>query len=234
MSAESSTLDASLVYHAPPQRGLPMVSVLVAFAFAGGIFVALAVFQVQPIEPVIQEKARMLAVVEKPPRSVKQPPPPKEKVPVKDTLRVPVKPDLKIPPPILEINRNTFKFVPELSSKPLGDFRDGFPVQGSGILGDEVWDLRQVDNPPRALFVPRATYPVSLRKSGVSGRVVVECVIDSEGNAIDLSIHESTHRAFNNAALNATGRARFQPATKGGQAVAVRAQIPFRFEAPAK
>ena len=62
----------------------------------------------------------------------------------------------------------------------------------------------------------------------------LECVIDAEGAARGLSIHESSHRAFNNAALHAISRARFQPATKGGQPVAARAHIPFRFEAPVK
>lgn len=231
MRAESPTIDASVVYHAPPQRGLPWVSAVVAAAFAVGIFVAFAVFQVQPVEPTIQQKARLLAVVEQPPPPVKQPPPPRETVAVKDTVQVQVKPDLKIPPPKLQINPTSFKFVPELSTRLPGDFRSEFPIQGGGVGGFEVFDISQVDSPPRAVYVPRATYPVSLRKSGVSGRVVVAGVIDSEGNAINLRIHESSHRAFNNAALIATSRARFQPATKGGKPVAARAHIPYRFEA---
>lgn len=234
MPADSQTIDASAVYHAPPQRGLPLVSALVAAAFAVGIFVAFAVFQVQPVEPEIQEQARLLTAVEKPPPPVKQPPPPEKKTPVEDNLKVQIKPDLQVPVPPLQLNQLNVKLVPDFNTKLAGNFDLDFQTLGPGVTNFEVFDLSEVDGQPRALFVPRPTYPVSLRKSGISGRVIVECVIDSEGAARNLSIHESTHRAFNTAALNAISRARFQPAAKGGQPVAARAHIPFRFEAPVK
>ena len=223
-----------MVYHAPPQQGLPWVSALVAVAFAVGIFIAFAVFQVQPVEPELQTRLRELGAVQKPPPPIKQPPPPEEKAPVEDTLLAPVKPDLQVPVPPLKLNQLNVKLVPEFNTKLAGNFDLGFQTLGPGVSNFEVFDLSEVDRQPRALFVPRPTYPVSLRKSGVSGRVVVACVIDSEGNARDLSIHESSHRAFNNAALSAISRARFQPATNGGKPVAVNAHIPFRFEAPTK
>lgn len=234
MAADSKAIEASAVYHAPPQRGLPLVSAVVASGFAVGIFIAFAVFQVQPVEPAIQKQARLLAAISKPPPPVKQPPPPKKEARVEETLQVRIQPDLQVPAPPLRLNQLNVKLVPDFNTRLAGDFDLNFRAAGAGVSSFEVFDLSEVDGQPRALFVPRPTYPVSLRKSGVSGRVVVNCVIDSEGNARDLSIHQSTHRAFNSAALNAISRARFQPATKGGWTVAAHAQIPFRFQAPVK
>ncbi|MGB0578391.1 MAG: energy transducer TonB [Limisphaerales bacterium] len=233
MRAEDQPNETSVVYHAPPQRGLPLVSALIAAAFGVGIFVAFAVFQVQPVEPELKTQLRELVAVEKPPPPVKQPPPPEKKAPAEDTLQVQVKPDLQVPVPPLQLNQLNVKLVPEFNTRLAGNFGLDFQTLGPGVGNFEVFDLSEVDGQPRALFVPRPTYPASLRKSGISGRVVVACVIDSEGNARNLSIHESTHRAFNNAALNAISRARFQPATNGGKPVAVNAHIPFRFEVPA-
>ncbi len=234
MTADSQTISAGLVYQAPPQRGLPIVSALLALAFGVGIFISFAVFQVQPVEPEIEKQARRLAAVEKPPPQIKQPPPPKKEMRVVNTLKVQVKPDLQVPVPPLKLNQLNIKLVPDFNTRLAGNFDFEFQTLGPGVSSFEVFDLSEVDGQPRALFVPRPTYPVSLRKSGVSGRVIVECVIDAEGAARGLSIHESSHRAFNNAALHAISRARFQPATKGGQPVAARAHIPFRFEAPVK
>jgi protein TonB len=234
MTANSPATEANAVYHAPPQRGLPLASALVATAFAGSIFIAFAVFQVQPVEPEVQEKARLFAVVENPPPPVKQPPPPKKDQRVEDTLQVQVKPDLQVPVPPLKLNQLNVKLVPDFNTRLAGNFDLNFQSVGPGVSNFEVFDLSEVDDQPRALFVPRPTYPVSLRKSGISGRVIIQCIIDSEGSPRDLSIYQSTHRAFNAAALNAINKARFQAATKGGRAVASHAQIPFRFEAPGK
>tara|TARA_Y100001934_G_scaffold282876_1_gene398977 strand:+ start:1818 stop:2525 length:708 start_codon:yes stop_codon:yes gene_type:complete len=235
MAADSPASEASVVYHAPPQCGIPLVSALVAAAFGGGIFVAFAVFQVQPVEPELKEKLHQLVAAEIPPPPVKQPPPPKKKAPVEETLEVQMKTELQVSVPPLELNQLNVKLVPDLNTKLAGDFDLNFQAVGQpGVTDFEVFDLNQVDKPPRPLFVPRPNYPVSLKKAGISGRVLVKFVVDSEGNPVDLSILESTHRGFNSAALSAISRSRFESASRRGRPVAVWTGYPIRFEAPTK
>lgn len=233
MAADTPTLDASAVYHAPPQRGLPLVSALVAVAFGVGIFVAFAVFQVQPVEPYLEQNVVDFAPAVKPP-PVKQPPPPEKKLKVEDSLKVPVKPDLRVAVPPLELNQLNVKLVPKFETKLAGNFDLNFQTMGSDVASFDVFDLAEVDSPPRCLFAPRPIYPVSLRKAGVSGRVVVCCIVDSAGNACECCIRESSHRAFNSAALSAISKSRFQPATKDGKTVAAWVLVPIRFEAPSR
>ncbi|MBL6766015.1 MAG: TonB family protein [Verrucomicrobiae bacterium] len=234
MRPATPSIAASPVYHAPPQRGLPWLSALLSAAFTAGIFVAFAVFQVQPVEPALGEQPHALATVEKPPPPVRQTPPKEQREPVEAEPVAQVTPELASPAPPLQLNQLNVRLVPDFETRLSGEFDLDFQTFDTASMDFKVFDLSEVEGQPSALFVPRPTYPASLRKSGISGRVVVECVIDSEGAASRMRVHDSTHRAFNVAAMEAVSRARFQPATKGGRAVAARALIPFRFEAPGK
>lgn len=72
-------------------------------------------------------------------------------------------------------------------------------------------------------------YPPVLRDSRVSGRVVVQLIVDENGRPVPGSaqVIEASHPAFEAATLRAVDRFRFRPARMGGTPVAVRVTIPI-------
>lgn len=84
---------------------------------------------------------------------------------------------------------------------------------------------------PVLLQGPPLAYPDSLRSTGVRGRVVVECVIDTTGRVESGSvlIVASSHAAFNSAARSFIAHALFNPGRWKGRAVRSFTQIPVDF-----
>lgn len=77
-------------------------------------------------------------------------------------------------------------------------------------------------------------YPPVLRDSRVSGRVVIELIVDENGRPRPGSarVIDASHPAFGDAALRAVDRFRFRPARIGGTAVPVRVTIPIQWTVP--
>jgi periplasmic protein TonB len=77
-------------------------------------------------------------------------------------------------------------------------------------------------------------YPPVLRDSRVSGRVVIELIVNEDGRVRDGSarVLEASHPAFGEAALRAVDRFRFRPAKMAGVAVPVRVTIPIQWTVP--
>lgn len=76
------------------------------------------------------------------------------------------------------------------------------------------------------------TYPVQAAREQISGYAVVEFTVDSDGSIENPHVIDSSpRRVFDNAAVQAVRRAKFQPAMRDGQAVSsiVRRRIDFKF-----
>lgn len=149
------------------------------------------------------------------------PPPPELRVPLKgfQTVTVPAIIPTAIPPVSLQEH-----FDPK-------DF-SGIGVEGgtaTGVTpapgGDQVFSTAEVDQLPALVSAPPLDrdYPTLLRQAGITGRVVLQVVIDSSGRAEPASIQvlQSAHPGFNDAARRWIARALFRPARKNGQAVRV-------------
>jgi len=78
----------------------------------------------------------------------------------------------------------------------------------------------------------RPAYPDSLRDRGVEGRVVVQVVVDSTGQAEPgtATVLQSTHPGFNQAAIDFVNAARFRPARSHGRAVSAMVTVPIDFK----
>jgi TonB family protein len=103
------------------------------------------------------------------------------------------------------------------------------------IAGD-VYGEDDVEERPHFIAGPPVTYPAQLLLAGISGRVVVEAVIDTTGRVEEGSIRviESTDPRFSEAAKSYAGGARFAPGRVAGRAVRVRFQIPVDFRLPSR
>ena len=103
------------------------------------------------------------------------------------------------------------------------------------IAGD-VYGEAEVQERPRLTSGPPVTYPASLLLSRISGRVVLEAVIDTTGRVEDgtLRVIESSDARFNQAAKDYARAARFTPGRIAGRAVRVRFEMPVEFKLPTR
>jgi protein TonB len=74
-------------------------------------------------------------------------------------------------------------------------------------------------------------YPEIAQKAGIEGMVVVQFVVDENGNPIDLEVTKGLSGGCNEEALRVIREhARFKPGQQRGKAVRVRFSIPVRFK----
>ncbi|MBN1832233.1 MAG: TonB family protein [Deltaproteobacteria bacterium] len=83
----------------------------------------------------------------------------------------------------------------------------------------EVTPLEEVDTPPRVIKAVTPRYPIELGKI-YEGRVVLRFVVTKEGRARDPEVVRSVPAGiFDNGALEAIKKYRFEPATKDGEPI---------------
>ncbi|PTY00684.1 hypothetical protein DB354_01095 [Opitutus sp. ER46] len=82
---------------------------------------------------------------------------------------------------------------------------------------------------PVALFRTEPVYPLSLRVKGETGEVLVDFVVDADGDVKNAFVIRSTNRAFNEPALAAVQTWKFSPGRRDYRAVAVHMQVPVVF-----
>ncbi|MCF7688978.1 MAG: TonB family protein [Cephaloticoccus sp.] len=97
---------------------------------------------------------------------------------------------------------------------------------GKGI---EVFDISKLDQVPMPKFRARPQYPFEMRRAGITGEVVVEFIVDTNGDSRNAFAVRSTQREFEQAAVQAVSKWKFRPGRKGGRAVNTRMQVPIVF-----
>jgi len=103
------------------------------------------------------------------------------------------------------------------------------------VAGD-VYRVEDVQERPHLISGPVLTYPAPLLLARVTGRVVVEAVIDTTGQVEEGTVRviESTDARFNESAKIYLQAAHFTPARIAGRAVPVRFQMPVEFKLPTR
>lgn len=89
--------------------------------------------------------------------------------------------------------------------------------------------LRADFEPPVPVRTSAPVFPYELRHDGISGVVLVNCLIDAQGNVTDMKVVKSTHDAFVEPAIAALKKWKFKPAQRDGNSVPVRVSIPIKF-----
>lgn len=75
----------------------------------------------------------------------------------------------------------------------------------------------------------RIVYPEIARKAGVEGRVIVQFVVDEEGNVRDPVVVRGIGAGCDEEAIRAVNFAKFKPGKQRGRAVRVRMSLPITF-----
>lgn len=77
---------------------------------------------------------------------------------------------------------------------------------------------------------PRPVYPRTSERRGEQGRVVLRVLISAQGQVADVTVRRSSgHQRLDDAAIEATRRARFRPYVEDGVAYRALVEIPFDF-----
>ena len=91
-----------------------------------------------------------------------------------------------------------------------------------------------MDDPVTIIEQPEPRYPTALAAAGISGRVVLDYVVDTAGRAElgSLRVVTSSHPAFDEAARASVLASRYRPARLRGRVVRqlVRQALSFRLE----
>ncbi len=112
------------------------------------------------------------------------------------------------------------------------------PITSSSALEglSEVYDKGAVDDPPELIgghmkLLGRISYPRSCRRRGGEGLVVVEFVVDKQGNIVEPLTYQGIDRSCDKAVIRAmTKHARFTPGYLDGRAVNVKMIFTFNFK----
>lgn len=121
------------------------------------------------------------------------------------------------PPPPEGLRPNTGIFtIPENRGGPLGK-------------GIEVFDISKLDQPPEPKSQVQPQFPFEMRRAGVNGEVLVDFIVDTNGNVINAYAARSSQREFEANAVLAVSKWKFKPGRKSGRNVNTHMQIPIVF-----
>jgi len=159
-------------------------------------------------------------------RSADAAPPALPERPVDHALR-----DFLIPVPASPVNPSK---VPA-TTIPLGPFGPPSDLpRGPGIEGGGAVNFAALDRTPRTRSQTPPVYPFEAKRGGVSGSVTVEFMVNESGGVVGPRVVESTDAIFNDAALRAVARWRFEPGRKDGRIVSFRMAVPVVFSISAE
>jgi TonB family protein len=89
----------------------------------------------------------------------------------------------------------------------------------------------EVDSPPKIVRQTPVKYPSQAKKNGVTGKVIVRCLIGVDGKAEKLEIVKSEPLGvFDDSALSTLKYWQFRPGIKSGQLVSTWVTLPIKFE----
>lgn len=193
-----------------------LVSLVVHSAVIGGAIFA----TISTRQDIAAARLDTALVFVQPQEAQHEPPPPELNIPLKgfQTVTVPATIPTDIPPVSLQEH-----FDPK-------DFT-GVGVEGGTATGvtppsaNQVYSTGEVDQLPALVSAQplERDYPSMLRQAGITGRVVIEAVIDTTGRAEpgSIAVVQTAHPGFNDAAKRWFSKALFRPARKNGQPVRV-------------
>jgi protein TonB len=160
------------------------------------------------------------------------PPPPPESFESRQPQADTPKPELDLPRQQLsptEVSMNLEMALGELS----GDFAVNFGVEQNELAGqirDMIFEIGDLDNPPRPLARLNPVYPPRARMRRIEGEVVVEFVVNPDGTVRNVEVMASQPGdIFTESAVRAIQRGRFTPGTKDGRSVPTRVRQKVTF-----
>lgn len=93
------------------------------------------------------------------------------------------------------------------------------------------YDASDVDSPPKIVRQMPITYPALAKKNGITGKVIVRCLIGVSGKVEKSEVVESEPEGiFDESALSTLKHWQFRPGIKSGELVATWVKIPINYK----
>jgi len=89
--------------------------------------------------------------------------------------------------------------------------------------------MQELDRSPVAVFQAAPVFPAELHEAGTDGAVIVEFVVDQNGDVCEPCAVKWTEEAFAKSAVAAVKRWKFKAGKKNGLPVNTRLAVPLRF-----
>lgn len=102
-------------------------------------------------------------------------------------------------------------------------------AEEAGTAAESVFSIADLDQAPRVVYQPAPDYPNELRHKRLAGTVYVLFLVDGMGHVANPIVQKSTNQAFEQPALQAVRRWRFEPGKRNGQTVQFRMRVPITF-----
>ena len=135
------------------------------------------------------------------------------------------------PPPLMPVQAALS--LDPMPSSVSGDFALEFGLLDPTLVShpqDYVFDIADMDTHPQPISQADPIYPTRARLQSIEGEVRLEFIVDRQGEVQTLRILTSTpHGVFDEAALRAVRRWRFQPGIRNGEAFPVRVYQTLKF-----
>jgi len=195
-----------------------------------GLLAIVCIFGILPLMSIvsaISQEKRMVQIadnVELPP-----PPPPEELPPPPEEEEEQEKPEMEEPPPPMTLAQLELALNPGAGDAS-GDFGFGDFNTGINALEDmKIFDPQDLDQNAKALFRVKPVYPYSMKQAQVKGWVMVEWIIDANGRVLRARPVKSSHREFEQPAVECVMRSKWQAGKKNGRNVASRVRMRIDF-----
>ncbi|MBA3848390.1 MAG: hypothetical protein C0502_00145 [Opitutus sp.] len=92
-----------------------------------------------------------------------------------------------------------------------------------------IFEISQLDRAPSPIMQPAPVFPHQFKKEVGEARVMVECIVDSNGDVVAPFVLSTTHAGFNENALAGVAKWKFRPGMKAGKRVNTRVRVPVKF-----
>ncbi len=159
------------------------------------------------------------------------PPPPPPPATEPEPAPPPPKPELSEPRQPIPLNV-VLDLDMALGEWRPGDFAAGLSFSIEGLAGPrDVYELTELDAPPRPVTQLRPLYPARARARRIEGSVTLVFVVDANGVVRDIEpVAAHPDDTFVEAAMRAAARWRFSPGIRHGKPVPVRVRQTIRFQ----
>ena len=195
-------------------------------AVFGSLIVSLLIFLLLPISQWLSffrdSSSHVIAdvYIPPPPPPPPEPPPPEEEEEKED---IELEEQRKLP----SLDQLELSLNPNLSGNLGGEF--GLPEFEVSDLSSMIFELEELDEIPRVISSVSPIYPDSMRRAGISGRVVLYFIVDENGVVKNARVENASNPAFSRPALDALRKWRFKPGVKDGRKVKTRMRQPMTF-----
>jgi periplasmic protein TonB len=103
------------------------------------------------------------------------------------------------------------------------------PETRGGLAGIEIFDISKLDQRPEPRLQARPQYPFEMRRAGIAGEVLVDFIVDTNGDVRNAFAVHSSQREFEASAVQAVSKWKFRAGRKNGHSVFTHMQVPIVF-----